>query len=946
MKRCIYIFLVLMAFAFNANAQIYQWAKSIGNSQGGEWLYNLVADGAGNTISVGYFRNTVDFNPGPGVYTLTGSNNYIATYILKLDAAGNFAWAKGIVGSNNIRAYSIATDLYGNILVCGTYIGTADFDPGAGYHPETASSNLDAFVLKLDQFGNFLWVRTIFSPWGDDYSYALTVDGAGNVYTTGRQSNTTDYDFGPGTSYLYGTGNLYVLKLNSAGDYVWVKGFGTDGIKDIAGIKADAQGNITMTGNYNVSFDSDPGFGTNAIAALGIQSDVFIIKLDAAGNHLWGKGIGGASANDVGLAVALDRTGNTLVTGHFASAFTDFDPGPGVIGANSAGSEDIFVLKLNAAGNYVWHAVMGSVNSDKGYSIATDQNGNVYTTGYFSSTVDFDPGAGSQTLTSAGFQDAFMQILDSNGQYKNSYRWGNNASDVGLAVAVPHYNSIYTGGQFDGTVDFDPGVGVANLTSAGIYDVFVSKIDQCIPTRDTTSVTTCNSYTAPNGNVYTSSGVYTTTVQNSQGCDSIITLMLTINRPPVQPGLITGNSTVCVGVSNTFSVPPVPGAQSYTWTLPNGWSGGSTTNSITTTAAANGGTISVTANDSCGASVARTLFIAVNSIPVQPTFITGNGSVCEGSSHAYSVTAIPGATSYNWTLPAGWAGSSTSNAINVNVGASGGTITVFTSNSCGISATQTRSVNVVTPPEQPGTISGNVVVCAGSFNTYNIASVPGAASYTWTLPSGWLGTSNNSSIVATAGFNGGTITVTANDSCGASAAQTMSVAVTPLPTAAFSYTSNLLTVAFNDQTTGANSWQWDFGDGTTATTQNPTHTYAVDGIYNVCLVAGFNGCPHTSCQSILAGTVGLEDALSVGKYTLSPNPSNGLFQLTAERKLQGQVLDAQGKVILELSFRSGENLLDLSAYVDGLYFLRLMNPNAHGQGRASEASVRLVKVRQ
>jgi PKD repeat protein len=942
MKRCTCIFLVLMAFAFNANAQIYQWAKNVGNATSGEWLYGMVADAVGNTISVGYFRNTVDFDPGPGVFNLTGSNNYLATYILKLDAAGNFVWAKAIVSGGNIRGYSIATDLDGNILIGGTFNGICDFDPGPGSYTGTASSNSAAYLLKLDPNGNFLWVREINSSWDDDYAYALTVDSAGNVYTTGRQSSTIDFDFGPGTSYLYGTDNLYVLKVNAAGNYVWVKGFGTDGIKEIMGIKSDAHGNLTMTGHYNANFDTDPGPGTNTITMSGIYADAFIIKLDSAGNHLWGKGIGGTAYHDVGLAITLDPSGNALVTGQFAST-VDFDPGPGTANESTAGVEDIFVLKLDASGNYVWHAVMGGTGADKGYAIVTDRLGNVFTTGQFHATVDFDPGAGIQTWTSAGYQDAFMQILDSNGVYKNSYRWGSTLSDVGFAVAVPNYNSIYTGGRFDNTVDFDPGVGVANLT-AGAYDVFVSKIDQCIPTTSSNTVTACNNYTSPSGHVYTASGTYTTILQNSQGCDSIITLHLTINVPPAQPGPISGNPIVCVGTSNTYSVPAVPSALSYTWTLPSGWSGSSTSNIIVTSPGPISGTISVTANDSCGASVARTWSITVRSIPVQPSFITGNGSVCEGSTQTYSVTPIPGATSYSWTLPSGWAGGSTGNSLSVNTGAIGGTISVFASNSCGNSVAQTRNVNVVTVPAQPSAISGNTMICAGSMNSYSIAAVPGATSYSWTLPSGWIGTSNNVNMNATAGFIGGNIAVTANDSCGASVAQTMTVTVTPLPVSAFSFTSNILAVAFTDQSTGANSWQWDFGDGNSATTQNPSHTYASSGIYNVCMVASFNGCTHTSCQSILVGTVGMEDALSVGKCSVFPNPSSGVFHLTTERRLQGQIVDAQGKVIQWLAVKAGENLLDLSAYPDGLYFLRLINPTSPGHHVASEVSLRLLKV--
>ncbi|HPK06152.1 MAG TPA: choice-of-anchor D domain-containing protein, partial [Bacteroidales bacterium] len=127
---------------------------------------------------------------------------------------------------------------------------------------------------------------------------------------------------------------------------------------------------------------------------------------------------------------------------------------------------------------------------------------------------------------------------------------------------------------------------------------------------------------------------------------------------PAQPGNISGNTSVCAGSTQTYSISPVTGATSYSWTLPSGWSGSSSSTSITTTAGSNGGTISVIAINNCGSSSPRTLNVSVNTVPSQPGTISGNTTVCSGSGQTYSISPVTGATSYSWTLPSGWSGSS------------------------------------------------------------------------------------------------------------------------------------------------------------------------------------------------------------------------------------------------------------------------------------------------
>ncbi len=262
----------------------------------------------------------------------------------------------------------------------------------------------------------------------------------------------------------------------------------------------------------------------------------------------------------------------------------------------------------------------------------------------------------------------FHADIESNGVYKNSYRWGSTLSDIGFAVAVPNYNSIYTGGRFDNTVDFDPGVGVANLT-AGAYDVFVSKIDQCIPNDEFKhgycfhAIITLLPVDMSIGewHLYNDSAKQPRLRQHYHPAFDHQRTSSPARPHFSEPHHRRWNLEHLFGTCSAWCL-------SYTWTLPSGWSGSSTSNIIVTSPGPISGTISVTANDSCGASVARTWSITVRSIPVQPSFITGNGSVCEGSTQTYSVTPIPSATSYSWTSPSGWAGGSTGNRFECEYG--------------------------------------------------------------------------------------------------------------------------------------------------------------------------------------------------------------------------------------------------------------------------------------
>ena len=207
--------------------------------------------------------------------------------------------------------------------------------------------------------------------------------------------------------------------------------------------------------------------------------EIFVSKLDPSGNFLWAKSYGGTD-EDRGYSIAVDVKGNTYTTGYFRD-IVDFDPGPGVFNLTSAGASDIFISKLDSSGNFIWAKRLGGGNGDIGASIAVDGTGNVYTTGAFIGTADFDPGPGVFNLTpvTPPFSDeVFVSKLDSSGNFVWAKSMGGpNTNDAGNSITVDATGNVYTTGHFADTADFDPGLGIFNLFPVWGMDIFISKLD-------------------------------------------------------------------------------------------------------------------------------------------------------------------------------------------------------------------------------------------------------------------------------------------------------------------------------------------------------------------------------------------------------------------------------------------------------------------------------------
>ena len=391
------------------------WAVRMGSPTGGDTTGNdeglsITVDTEGNVYTTGFFSGTADFNPSPaGVFNLTSAGGK-DIFVSKLDTAGNFVWAKRMGGLMDDVANAIAVDAAGSIYTTGNFQGTVDFNPSAeGVANLTSAGGTDIFVSKLNTAGNFVLSRRMGGA-SNDVGRGIAVDTAGNICTVGSFQGIADFNPGVGIFNLtYGNSDdIFVSKLNSAGNFVWansmfgLEGGSLDGGNDIA---VDASGSVYVTGfsGSTILFDA----GDDVPRLIGPVG--FVAKLDSGGSFIWAKGM----SNSGGFGIAVDSAGNVFTTGFF-SGTADFDPGAGIFNLTSSVNDptrDVFVLKLDNEGDFLWARGMGGRGDDNGEAIAVDITGNVRTTGWFNLVADFNPGTGAFNLTSSGGGDVFVSKL-------------------------------------------------------------------------------------------------------------------------------------------------------------------------------------------------------------------------------------------------------------------------------------------------------------------------------------------------------------------------------------------------------------------------------------------------------------------------------------------------------------------------------------------------------
>ncbi|MFC2110817.1 SBBP repeat-containing protein [Bacteroidota bacterium] len=459
--KILYTLLIVILANTSINSQTlnFEWAKSIGGDSA-DISRCITLDPTGNVYITGYFKGTVDFNPGTSINNLTSTGEE-DIFIQKLDSNGNFVWAKSIGGVSRDIARSIALDALGFVYITGYFAGTADFDPGSATYNLTSNGNDDVFILKLNNLGDFVWAKSVGAT-SRERGYSIALDNNGNIYTCGRFVDSVDFDPGAAISTLVSAEgeDVFIIKLNSSGSFIWAKSFaGT--LQDVGNfITTDVSGNVYVSGEFEGTTDFDPGATTYNLTSNGYY-DVFIAKLNGAGDFVWAKSFGGVDRDGINMTT-IDNSGNVYTTGKFQNS-VDFDPGTAIHNLTSNGDFDIFIQKLDASGNFLWAKSIGGTLYDQGESITTDNLGNSYVTGYYQQTVDFDPGTQSFPLTSNGAEDIFILKLDNIGDFSWAKSIGGPMSDNAYSIFSDASNNLYLTGYYQSTVDFDVSSSIFNF---------------------------------------------------------------------------------------------------------------------------------------------------------------------------------------------------------------------------------------------------------------------------------------------------------------------------------------------------------------------------------------------------------------------------------------------------------------------------------------------------
>ncbi len=397
----------------------------------GDQAYNkaesITCDANGDIYVVGNFTGTIDFNPGIGLDTLSAWIQSTG-YVLKISSTGNFVWVKRIGGflSNNsipigaiTETNMIKYDHNGCLILGGRFEGALDFD----FSPNKDSiiQGMGNYILKIDTNGNFNWVRIIKDIDVNELFTSIQTDKFGNIFSAGMFQGSKDFDLGPDV-YLLTTSNFsletYVLKLNSRGEFIWVKNIKGKGQLSINDIHVELENKIILCGNYSDSVGFDPGSNIKNHYTSN-QSNGFLCYWTDSGTFLQSYSIN-SNRNNFAQTIHSDLAGNVFLSGFSLGKFwvtsniqTDtFFPKQ---------NNDILLLKFDPNGQIQWGKLLpgnGNMNqSNYIHNTAFNKNLNqLYYTGFFTDSTNFVLQK-SGTQQSKGFIDIFLcnlQLCNSN----------------------------------------------------------------------------------------------------------------------------------------------------------------------------------------------------------------------------------------------------------------------------------------------------------------------------------------------------------------------------------------------------------------------------------------------------------------------------------------------------------------------------------------------------
>jgi hypothetical protein len=557
MKNALFtLLLISSSFVTLAQSPTFAWAKRWGGLSSGAdgiFAYDMVVDSANNSYVISNGGNQVNFNP-TGSPSIIGPTSRVIG-ISKFASDGTLIWIKfiyktNVSGNSSASVFPYRLAIKNNQLyIVGEFYGQVNFDPSNNF---TMASSGENFILNLDTDGNFNWVKRFSLSTVND----IEVDNLNNLVLVGTFQNTMTISTNLSVASNGGK-DAFVAKWDANGNPMWLKGFGHNDISstdtdEAFGLDCSNSNDIFVVGGYHGTVDFDPGNGVLNYSSQG-EDDIFVQKFTSTGDLIWAKSIG-SSSTDRANSICVDNQGSIVFTGA-STGTVDFDPSPSVSNAITP-TVNAFVCKWSENAVFQWVKTIISTNSNpQGYFITNDLQNNYYVAGISGGSADFDPSNASEFFLSCqGIYSTFILKLTQSG----SFLWAGilEQSQASLNCAnwpasiYSNSTGIYLSGAFKGSLDFNTSSNVYTELSSipqNVNSAYVLKLDQCLSTSNTITTSSCTSYNAPDGQVFTQSGQYTSTLSNTAGCDSVVTINLTIHPP--------SSSTITASSCSSYTAP-------------------------------------------------------------------------------------------------------------------------------------------------------------------------------------------------------------------------------------------------------------------------------------------------------------------------------------------------------------------------------------------------------
>jgi|GEM_PF-6179349 len=396
----------------------------------------------------------------------------------------NLNWAYEFGGGWYDYPSSVHYDSQGNIYLTGQFSSQIDFDPGPNTHNLQASGSNDGFILKLDTSGNFVWAVNIGGSIDEDGINNMAIDAQGNLYITGHFFGLADFNPAPGPNNYdtltgstgFGRPDGFLLKLDHNGNFRWVRHFKSGNLVLPTKLKMGLNNDLFFTLTYRDSVILDPISSNNSLKTRGPYIDEqLIVVMDSSGNLKNYKVMNETTLGRIS-DFALSSTGQLYCVGYFRDSI-DLNPDTSNrLMVYSNGGNDFFLQELDTALNFISGKSFGGSGDDYGASISLDVNSNLYLTGHFSDSVDFDPNGG-QVIHSKGGKDAFIQKLNSNGQLLWVANSGGPNDDGITEVSINSQNQVFWSGYMSDSIQLLNSNLNKTIRSLGMQDTYLGVID-------------------------------------------------------------------------------------------------------------------------------------------------------------------------------------------------------------------------------------------------------------------------------------------------------------------------------------------------------------------------------------------------------------------------------------------------------------------------------------